>query len=312
MPTLPADNIAARWLRAINGRATGDLLALAHPELELVPSEYSAPPGTSYHGHRGLESFSQEMWRRFPDLRMETHEHRGIDASILSLCTMVHSGGDGATERTPRALLFEVEDGLVRRLRGYQTEAEALEAAARSAQNGFRAVFDNAVEPIVLLNERGRLVDANRSGERLFEISREERRGRDLGDFVAGDRSPWDDGWRTLKEDRRAAGRLMVRTASGREVSVDYWATADFSPGLHLLLLREAGRDDAEAPALTAREAEVLGLLAKGLTARQVADRLVLSPATVRTHVQNAVSRLGAATRVQAIAIAIARGEIEP
>jgi PAS domain S-box-containing protein len=251
------------------------------------------------------------MWRRFPDLRMEAEEHRALDASILSLCTMVYSVDGGAPERTPRALLFEVEDGLVRRLRGYQTEAEALEAAARSARNGFRAVFDNAVEPIVLLNERGRLVDANRSAERLLEIGLEERRGRDLGDFVAGDRGAWDDGWRTLKANRRAAGSLVVRTASGREVPVDYWATADFSPGLHLLLLRESVRDEAEPRALTAREREVLGLLAKGLTARQVADRLVLSPATVRTHVQNAVSRLGAATRVQAIAISIARGEIE-
>jgi len=97
-------------------------------------------------------------------------------------------------------------------------------------------------------------------------------------------------------------------------VSVSFWATADFIPGHHLVLLREreAPEDAASEPVLTPREREILTLLAEGLTSPQVAERLVLSPATVRTHVQNAVSRLEASTRVQAIAIAVARGELEP
>jgi DNA-binding CsgD family transcriptional regulator len=61
---------------------------------------------------------------------------------------------------------------------------------------------------------------------------------------------------------------------------------------------------------LTAREREIFQLLAQGLNSPQIADKLFLSPATVRTHVQNAVTRLDASTRVQAIAIAMARGEI--
>jgi DNA-binding CsgD family transcriptional regulator/ketosteroid isomerase-like protein len=61
---------------------------------------------------------------------------------------------------------------------------------------------------------------------------------------------------------------------------------------------------------LTAREREVFGLLAQGLTAPEIADRLVLAPATVRTHVHNGVTRIGARTRVQAVAMALDRGEI--
>lgn len=62
--------------------------------------------------------------------------------------------------------------------------------------------------------------------------------------------------------------------------------------------------------ALSPREAEILGYLADGLTGEEVAGRLHLSPQTVRTHVRNAMAKLGARTRVQAIALALRRGEI--
>ena len=55
--------------------------------------------------------------------------------------------------------------------------------------------------------------------------------------------------------------------------------------------------------ALSPRGHEILGLLAEGLTGREIARRLYLSPETVRTHIRNATNRLGAKTRVQAVAI---------
>jgi DNA-binding CsgD family transcriptional regulator len=63
---------------------------------------------------------------------------------------------------------------------------------------------------------------------------------------------------------------------------------------------------------LTPREREVFQLLARGRTAPEIAAELFISPATVRTHVQNGVGRLGAKTRVEAISIAMKNGEIEP
>jgi DNA-binding CsgD family transcriptional regulator len=63
-------------------------------------------------------------------------------------------------------------------------------------------------------------------------------------------------------------------------------------------------------PVLTPREREIFQLLARGLTGPEIARQLVLSPATVRTHVQNGVARLGANTRLQAVSIAVKRGEI--
>ena len=52
-------------------------------------------------------------------------------------------------------------------------------------------------------------------------------------------------------------------------------------------------------------------LLALGFTGAQVAERLVLSPHTVRRHVEKGIARLEAKNRVQAIAIALTSGEIE-
>jgi DNA-binding NarL/FixJ family response regulator len=57
--------------------------------------------------------------------------------------------------------------------------------------------------------------------------------------------------------------------------------------------------------ALSGRELEVLELLADGLNGQMIAERLFLSPETVRTHVRNATSKLGARTRVQAVAMVV-------
>jgi DNA-binding NarL/FixJ family response regulator len=62
---------------------------------------------------------------------------------------------------------------------------------------------------------------------------------------------------------------------------------------------------------LSRREEEVLDLLARGFTGEQVADRLVLSAETVKTHIRNAMIKLEATTRVHAIAIALREGYIQ-
>jgi DNA-binding CsgD family transcriptional regulator len=61
---------------------------------------------------------------------------------------------------------------------------------------------------------------------------------------------------------------------------------------------------------LTRREREILGALAEGLSGAQIAEQLVLSPETIRTHVRNAMSKLGASTRSQAVALALQQGQI--
>jgi DNA-binding NarL/FixJ family response regulator len=62
---------------------------------------------------------------------------------------------------------------------------------------------------------------------------------------------------------------------------------------------------------LSPREREVFQLLAKGLTGEDAAVQLHVSPETIRTHVRNAMRKLGARTRTHAVVLALQRGELE-
>lgn len=74
------------------------------------------------------------------------------------------------------------------------------------------------------------------------------------------------------------------------------------------LLGRPAGRTQ---PVTSKREAEILALLARGMTTDQVAVELFLSPETIHTHVRNACRKLGARGRLHAVMLALGNGEIE-
>ncbi len=67
---------------------------------------------------------------------------------------------------------------------------------------------------------------------------------------------------------------------------------------------------DVENVQLTGREHQVLELLAQGLQLDEIAERLGIGLETVRTHLQKATERLGAANRTHAVAVAIRRGLI--
>jgi DNA-binding NarL/FixJ family response regulator len=74
--------------------------------------------------------------------------------------------------------------------------------------------------------------------------------------------------------------------------------------------VQEEGDGASSENALSRREAEVLTFLAEGMTGEEIARRLVLSPETVRTHVRNAMERLDARTRTEAVVKALDREEI--
>ena len=75
----------------------------------------------------------------------------------------------------------------------------------------------------------------------------------------------------------------------------------------------ERARPPAEAPAgLTAREVEVLRLLARGLTNKQAAANLGISAKTVGRHVESIYSKIGASTRAAAALFAVEHDLLEP
>ena len=61
---------------------------------------------------------------------------------------------------------------------------------------------------------------------------------------------------------------------------------------------RAGGRDNPGG--LSRREVDVLGLAARGLTTRQIADRLVISPKTADRHIQHIYGKIGVSTRAAA------------
>ena len=126
-----------------------------------------------------------------------------------------------------------------------------------------------------------------------------------------------------LEAVKAGATGYLVKSASRSELleAVRRVARGDtvFTPGLAGLVLGEFRRiaDDGRAPgpgepALTERETEVLKMVAKGMSYRQIADRLVISHRTVQNHVQNTLRKLQMHNRVELTRYAIERGLDDP
>ncbi len=103
-----------------------------------------------------------------------------------------------------------------------------------------------------------------------------------------------------LKEGTQAELRSAIRTVAEGGTYVD--------PRLQSALLSRKATQTQRV--LSKREREIMDLLAQGLTGEQVAERLYLSPETIKTHIRNAMNKLEANTRVHAIAIALREGFI--
>ncbi|MGZ4725330.1 MAG: response regulator [Ilumatobacteraceae bacterium] len=82
------------------------------------------------------------------------------------------------------------------------------------------------------------------------------------------------------------------------------------APRLVSALVSRLARTTTPAQQLSRREIQVLGLLAQGLSTSELATRLELSINTVRNHVQKAIRRLGAHSKLEAVAIAQREGII--
>jgi DNA-binding NarL/FixJ family response regulator len=112
-----------------------------------------------------------------------------------------------------------------------------------------------------------------------------------------------------------AAGYLL-KDADPEEVATAIRAAAAGEVHLDAAVARQLTRRMAAPQAglnsLTAREREILTLVAQGHSNRAIADRLVISERTARTHVSNVLSKLQLASRTQAALLAIREGLIPP
>jgi DNA-binding NarL/FixJ family response regulator len=199
-------------------------------------------------------------------------------------------------------------DGVARDLaeRGFEVVATAGDAA--SAVRIARAVRPDVVLMDLNLGETtgveaSTMITGSLEGTRVLVLS------------ASGEHSD------VLEAVKAGASGYLVKSASAEELveAVNRTAAGDavFTAGLAGLVLGEyrrmAATPDDDKPQLTERETEVLRLVAKGLTARQIANRLVISHRTVENHVQSTLRKLQLHNRVELARYAIEHGlDVEP
>lgn len=123
--------------------------------------------------------------------------------------------------------------------------------------------------------------------------------------------------WEAFLRDGVQEGTYELMMPDGARLEVEYSATANVEPHVHLSILmfppadgHRRFRNGERQTVLTAREREVLGLVAMGRGTSSIAAALGVSGSTVETHVRHLLDKLGARNRAHAIALGLQRGEI--
>ncbi|RPI84655.1 MAG: DNA-binding response regulator [Chloroflexi bacterium] len=93
-----------------------------------------------------------------------------------------------------------------------------------------------------------------------------------------------------------------------RAIHAAHLGRATLSPEAAQALINAANQPPVPGHDLTERERVVLSLMVEGLNNTQIAGRLVVSPSTIKTHVSHILSKLGVASRSEAVALALRSG----
>lgn len=178
----------------------------------------------------------------------------------------------------------------------------------------FWLVFERSSNPVALLDESRTIVQLNDAAAELFGGDRELLVGRSMADSVRpSERAQSALEWEEFLRTGEYSGRREVIRADGSSVKVDFAARIAGVDGerraIYVAMLDpEQDGPQAGAPAelpLTAREREVVMLIALGRDTTEIAAELHVSPETVRSHVRNAMAKLDVHTRAQLVAVVI-------
>jgi PAS domain S-box-containing protein len=179
----------------------------------------------------------------------------------------------------------------------------------------FRLVFDQSSNPIALVDDHRRFVDINDPWLELVARSREEVVGHSTVDGIQpSERARAASEWQRFLQSGEYSGSRSLLRGDGSEVDIQFAARLASVENRRLAIyvaLADAERKNgpiAERPrarALSQREREVVTFIALGRDTNQIAEELYISVETVRTHVRNAMAKLGAHTRAQLVAIVL-------
>jgi len=220
--------------------------------------------------------------------------------------------GIAATARAPIRVLIVDDQAIVRKgIRALLAEVEAI-AVVGEASNGKEAVAQAlALTPDVTLMDLAmpgmdgleaiRQITAHQAGARILVLT----------SFVSDDKV-----FPAIKAG--ALGYLLKDSEPAdliRAIKQVDRGEPSLHPSIAVKVLQELRRPAERTPppnALTAREVEVLRLVAKGMSNRDIAAQLTTTEATIKTHVSSILSKLQLANRVQAALYAIAEGVTLP
>jgi DNA-binding CsgD family transcriptional regulator len=184
---------------------------------------------------------------------------------------------------------------------------------------------------MLIADDQRRWVTGNTAACDLLGMSWEEIPWRTMDEFTSpSERKKLEEQWAAFLASGGAEGWYQLYVPDRGPVPVEFSATANVLPARHLSVFippEEASAEAMKALAskatwapvaaegtgrlpLTEREREVMTLVASGLQGGDIAERLFLSPETVKSHVHNALGKLGAHTRAHAVAIALVTGQI--
>jgi PAS domain S-box-containing protein len=195
-----------------------------------------------------------------------------------------------------------------------------------------RMAFERSRHPMLIADDQRRWVTGNAAACDLLGIAREEVPWRTMDEFTPpSERRRLGEQWQAFLSTGAAEGWYQLYLSDRGAVPVEFSATANVLPARHLSVFippEKASSEQAErvlgagAPwtpvvaersgrlPLTDRERDVMALVASGLQSGAMAERLFVSPETIKSHVNNAMAKLGASTRAHAVAIALVTGQL--
>ena len=197
--------------------------------------------------------------------------------------------------------------------------AESITAACDDPPT-VRQIVDDCQIPLATADPSRRLTHVNGPAALLFRKSAEELRASPVEEMFAPEsRQVVLDAWQDMVATGSTGGLHKLVFGDGGQLELAYWGLAGPCPDTYLLAAAPGAWDedefrrtigsDSEA-GLTERELEVLQLVAEGQSSRSIADRLVISESTVKTHLAHVYEKLDASDRAAAVARAMRLGLI--
>jgi PAS domain S-box-containing protein len=183
----------------------------------------------------------------------------------------------------------------------------------------FWDVFERTLNPIILVDELRGLLEANSAAVELLGYCPPDLVGRSIDELITSpSRAQRDKDWQRMVDTGEQSGTYTFRRRDGSRVEIDFASrvvrvgqrSLVVAVALPLGRVTLARRVGDQAVSLTVREREVVALIALGHETPRIAEKLGISAATVRTHVQNAMVKLGVHTRAELVAVAFSRGEL--